>query len=294
MPSKSRIRCSAQRLTRSVAVKVGEFHAVQPRREHRAFRFHGIVEAVVFGDQDLDVLLVRRIHRDGVLVVVAVQIIKDHGAFIVALLGIDHLIPVWGVVLDQLLYLSLISLRLGRREKLRAVQAQPAAARQHQTDCRRGDDTATYSKFLGIAVDHRNVAPDCYVTFPGSVVIDLKASYLRTLAVGKHTLRVIFTDGYVDTSFMITAAASTPAQPVTPVQPTPAAPHKPVPTPVEPTPAVPDKPVPAPVEPTPAAPDTGKSDSPRTGEGSFAAVWLMMSASLCAMFTAIRKRREEA
>lgn len=111
-----------------------------------------------------------------------------------------------------------------------------------------GDDAETYSKFLGIAVDNRNVSPDNYVATQGSVVIDLKASYLHTLAVGEHTLRVIFTDGYVDTSFTVTA---------------------------EQKPSV-------------------TTDSPKTGEGSYAALWLMMAASLAAMLAAVRKKRQYA
>lgn len=111
---------------------------------------------------------------------------------------------------------------------------------------RHGDDAATYGKFLGIAVDNRHVPSDCYVTFPGSVVIDIKASYLHTLAVGKHTMRTIFTDGYVDTSFTVTAE------------------NPPV-----------------------------SSDSPKTGEGSYAALWLMMAASMAAMIASLRRKKRQ-
>ena len=68
----------------------------------------------------------------------------------------------------------------------------------------RGDDTGTFRKFLGIEMDNQMVSPAYYLASPGSVVIDLKPSYLNTLSAGSHTIRVIFTDGYVDSSFTVT------------------------------------------------------------------------------------------
>ena len=61
-----------------------------------------------------------------------------------------------------------------------------------------------YSKFTGIEVDGKAVDADCYTAENGSTVITLKAEYLETLAAGKHTLTVLYTDGKATGTFTVT------------------------------------------------------------------------------------------
>ena len=60
-----------------------------------------------------------------------------------------------------------------------------------------------YSKFTGIRIDGRTVGADGYTAKSGSTVITLKAEYLETLAAGKHTLTVLYTDGEETGTFTI-------------------------------------------------------------------------------------------
>ena len=76
-----------------------------------------------------------------------------------------------------------------------------------------------FSKFSGIKVDGSTVAADQYTTVSDTNSITLKADYLGTLSVGKHTLAVIYTDGRCSTKFEIKEAPTdgnnpTPEQPV--------------------------------------------------------------------------------
>jgi hypothetical protein len=68
-----------------------------------------------------------------------------------------------------------------------------------------------YSKFTGILVDNKVVDSKHYTAESGSTVITLKASYLDTLATGKHTLTVVYTDGETSCEFNIAAKSTTPA-----------------------------------------------------------------------------------
>ena len=61
-----------------------------------------------------------------------------------------------------------------------------------------------YSKFTGIEVDGKAVDADCYTAENGSTIITLKAEYLETLAAGKHTLTVLYTDGKATGTFTVT------------------------------------------------------------------------------------------
>ena len=56
-------------------------------------------------------------------------------------------------------------------------------------------DNITYSLFDGVEVDGKTVDPTNYTAKSGSLNLTLKASYLSTLSVGDHTMKVLFKDG---------------------------------------------------------------------------------------------------
>lgn len=60
-----------------------------------------------------------------------------------------------------------------------------------------------FSKFTGVKVDGTLIDAKNYTAVSGSTVITLKADYLKTLSVGKHTLTVVYTDGECSTNFTI-------------------------------------------------------------------------------------------
>ena len=68
-----------------------------------------------------------------------------------------------------------------------------------------------FSKFVGIKVDGKDVDKANYEAKAGSTIITLKASYMDTLAVGEHTISVVYTDGSTDGTFNVRAKANTPA-----------------------------------------------------------------------------------
>ena len=55
-----------------------------------------------------------------------------------------------------------------------------------------------YGKFLRVEVDGETLDPEHYSIRSGSTVVTLKVSYLETLDTGKHTLRMVYTDGETD------------------------------------------------------------------------------------------------
>lgn len=61
-----------------------------------------------------------------------------------------------------------------------------------------GYEKGAYGKFLGIEIDGKTVDPQHYAAHSGSTIVSLKASYLETLETGKHTVRMIYTDGETD------------------------------------------------------------------------------------------------
>ena len=78
------------------------------------------------------------------------------------------------------------------------------------------DETLTFrangdfSKFTGVKVDGTLIDVKNYTAVSGSTVITLKADYLQTLSVGKHTLTIVYNDGECNTQFEIKAASTTP------------------------------------------------------------------------------------
>ena len=70
------------------------------------------------------------------------------------------------------------------------------------------DDEGTFSRFVGVEVDGKELDKANYEATAGSVNIALKVDYLSTLSEGKHTVTVKMTDGSVSTTLTIAAAGT--------------------------------------------------------------------------------------
>ena len=68
---------------------------------------------------------------------------------------------------------------------------------------------ADYSKFLHVEVDGKKLTADDFESYSGSTVIVLKASFIKKLGLGVHTLRVVSNDGFAATKFTIHALPDT-------------------------------------------------------------------------------------
>lgn len=68
-------------------------------------------------------------------------------------------------------------------------------------------------KFMGVAVDGKQISPAHYFAEAGSTVVTLRPGYLRSLAPGRHFLRIIFSDGYSAAAFTVAEASETPSVP---------------------------------------------------------------------------------
>ena len=64
---------------------------------------------------------------------------------------------------------------------------------------------AEYADFLRVKVDGKELAAADYTVKEGSTIVTLKADYLNTLSVGKHTLEIESKNGIAKTEFTITA-----------------------------------------------------------------------------------------
>ena len=62
---------------------------------------------------------------------------------------------------------------------------------------------ADYSKFLYVEVDGKKLDKNDYDSYSGSTVIVLKASFIKKLALGVHTLKIVSSDGPATTKFKI-------------------------------------------------------------------------------------------
>ncbi len=72
------------------------------------------------------------------------------------------------------------------------------------------DDASTFDHFTGIEVDGETVAEDAYTAEAGSVILDLKPSYLESLSEDTHKLTVQFDDGTAEATFKVAASETTP------------------------------------------------------------------------------------
>ena len=69
------------------------------------------------------------------------------------------------------------------------------------------DDDPCFELFTGIEIDGTAVDESMYRAEEGCVELYLSADYMQTLAVGRHTIRANFEDGFADTYFFVKEAA---------------------------------------------------------------------------------------
>lgn len=67
---------------------------------------------------------------------------------------------------------------------------------------------AAFDDFIKVQVDGKDLDASNYTTKEGSTIVTLKASYLETLSVGKHTLAIVSDTGLAETEFTILAASN--------------------------------------------------------------------------------------
>lgn len=68
---------------------------------------------------------------------------------------------------------------------------------------------ADFTKFIGVEVDGQIIDAQYYDVKSGSTIVTLKADYLKTLSLGKHTLTIVSNDGEAGTNFEIKATSNT-------------------------------------------------------------------------------------
>ena len=70
--------------------------------------------------------------------------------------------------------------------------------------------SASFASFQGVQVDGKTIAPTNYIAEEGSIVVYLKAVYLRTLAAGKHTVTILSSEGNATSEFTVGGVATAP------------------------------------------------------------------------------------
>ena len=63
--------------------------------------------------------------------------------------------------------------------------------------------SASFASFRGVQVDGKTINPSNYIAEEGSIVVYLKAVYLRTLKPGKHTVTILSSEGDATMNFTI-------------------------------------------------------------------------------------------
>ena len=70
--------------------------------------------------------------------------------------------------------------------------------------------SASFASFQGVQVDGKTIAPTNYIAEEGSIVVYLKAVYLRTLAAGKHTVTILSSEGNATSEFTVGGVMTAP------------------------------------------------------------------------------------
>ena len=158
---------------------------------------------------------------------------------------------------------------------------------------------AEMSKLGAVKVDGETVDPVNYTVTEGSTIVTLSADYLSTLAVGEHTITLVFTDGTAETTFTVEAAQPEETEPETTI------PEGTEPETTVPEESQPETTVPGETEPETTAPDdtkpgvttdTGSEDSnPATGGNDMLypvmLLVILSTAGLCLMTILVRRNR---
>lgn len=72
------------------------------------------------------------------------------------------------------------------------------------------EDDKTYGLFKGVEVDGNTVDPSNYSTKSGSLKLTLDKSFVSKLSAGTHTVKVLFKDGFSETSIFVAENANEP------------------------------------------------------------------------------------
>ena len=78
------------------------------------------------------------------------------------------------------------------------------------------DETLTFKangafeKFVGVQVDGKAVDAANYTAKAGSTIVTLKASFLKTLAAGEHSIAILFTDDQAEGTFSLKVEQTVP------------------------------------------------------------------------------------
>lgn len=70
--------------------------------------------------------------------------------------------------------------------------------------------SASFASFQGVQMDGKTIAPTNYIAEEGSIVVYLKAVYLRTLAAGKHTITILSSEGNATSEFTVGGVTTAP------------------------------------------------------------------------------------
>lgn len=62
---------------------------------------------------------------------------------------------------------------------------------------------AEYDDFIKVTIDSADLSTDNYTVESGSTIVKLKASYLETLTIGKHTIAIVSESGTAETEFSV-------------------------------------------------------------------------------------------
>ncbi len=74
---------------------------------------------------------------------------------------------------------------------------------------------APFNKFVKVQVDSVDVSWLKYTVDEGSTIVTLRASFINTLSVGQHTLRIVSEDGWAETTFKVKARPADSDSPAT-------------------------------------------------------------------------------
>ena len=72
------------------------------------------------------------------------------------------------------------------------------------------EDNKTYSLFTGVEVDGKKLSASNYTAKSGSLNLTLNKSYVSKLSAGTHTVKVLFKDGFSETSIYVADKANEP------------------------------------------------------------------------------------